>query len=407
MDPDFLNFIFQYGVMTISLVVAGTLCFYLFFNPGVVKNNTAFYSFLMLAFVAAGFFICSWFYGNKSEFSNYTALIAATSAVLFILAIVYFWNIDLIQSFITNDIINWLLGISIVLFGLALIYSITKKTVQGLQNEYSWSGFIIKFIFFIPCMIFDFLVYLANQFNATPNIVFILLIIELVLIILFISSPYLLNFLLNVKSTFLLPDATFLTIKNLLSDSNPMLLDNRKGEDNIRNNFSMSMWVYINDFDRTSNRKSQTLFHYGDENSTTGGHPHIDFQDRQLVFTFSNIESVSNNGENEIKYRMDVEPQNWVFLVFNYKHNEVDLFVNAVLKKSVHFTDNVPKYNVSEIVYIGDKPGIDGAICNVIYYPFPQTQADITTQYNLLMFSNPPVYSTFLMNKKVSIPREM
>ena len=407
MDPEFVNCVFQYGVMTISLVVAGTLGFYLFFNPAVAKSNTAFYSFLMMAVVAIGFFVCSMYFANTSEFSNYPALITAVIVVFSILAIVYFWNMNVIQSFITSKILNWLLGIAIVLFGLALIYSFAKKTIQGLQNEYSWSGFIAQFIFFIPCMIYDFFVYLANQFHATPNIVFILFFIELVLITLFISSPYLLNYLLNMKSTFLLSDAVFLTHKNLLSDSNPMLLDNRDGENNIRNNFSLSMWVYINDYDRTPNRPAQTVFHYGDEGAVSGGHPHIDYQDRQLVFTFSNRNPESKDNENESQYRMDIEPQNWVFLVLNYKHNEMDLFVNAELKKSVRFTDNVPQYTVSEIVYVGDKQGIDGAIANVIYYPFPQTLSDITAQYNLLMFSNPPVYSTFLMNKKGGIPREM
>lgn len=408
-DPEFMNFVFQYGVMTISLVVAGTLCFYLFFNPNVAKSNTIFYSFLMMAFVMAGFFVCSLFFGNQSEFSNLPALITATMAVFFILAVVYFWNIHIVQSFISSNIVGWILGISIVLFGLAFIYSIAKKTIRGLQNEYSWSGFIAQFIFFIPCMIYDFFVYLADQFNATPNIVFILFVIELVLITLFVSSPYLLNYFLNVKSTFLLPDAVFLSNKNLLSDSNPMLLDN-VGQDNIRNNFSISMWVYINDYDRTPDRQPQTIFHYGEEGSPVG-HPHIDYQDQQLVFTFSNRdfipEAEGDNDKNGSQYRMNIEPQKWVFLVLNYKNNEMDLFVNAELKKNIRFTDNVPQYGLTEIVNVGDKQGIDGAICNVIYYPFPQTLADITAQYNLLMFSNPPVYSTFLMNKKGGIPRPM
>lgn len=402
MSPEFINCVFQYGVMTISIVVVGTLIFYLFFYPNVVKNNAGFYSFLMMAVVATGFFICSFFLGNKSELSNYPALIAVSSGVAVILAIVYFWNINIIQSFITSRFFSWSLGIAIVIFGLVFIYSFAKKTIQGLQNEYSWSGFIIQFFFFIPCMIYDFFVYLANQFNATPNFIFVFFIIELVLITLFVSSPYLLNYFLNVKSTFLLSDAVFLTHKNLLSDSNPMLLDNHLNEDNIRNNFSLSLWIYINDYDRTVNRPNQTVFHYGDENEKKG-HPHIDFQEGQLVFTFSN----RGETDDENLYKINIEPQKWVFVVFNYKHNEMDLFIDAELKKSVRFTDNVPKFDITEIIYTGEKQGVDGAICNVIYYPFPQTMADITAQYNLLMFSNPPVYSTFLMNKKVGIPREM
>jgi len=396
--------------MTISLVIVGVLSFYMFLNPNVIKNNKTTYSFLILCVVAIGYRICLYIFGNKSEFSNLPVMIGATIVVCSILAIVYFWNTSGIKSFVTNRVLNTLLVIAIFLFGLAFIFSLTKNKINGLQNEYSWLGFITQFIFFIPCMIYDFVVYLANQFNATSNIVFILFVIELVLITLFVSSPYLLNYLLNVKSTFLLSDAAFLTHKNLLSDSNPMVLDNRDGEQNIRNNFSLSLWVYIDDYYRTPNGNSKTIFHYGDEGSLSKGHPHIDYKDRQLVFTFSNRGvdlNSSENEENELVYKMDIEPQKWVFIVFNYKYNEADLFVDAQLKKTVHFTEKYPEYNLSDIIYIGDKQGVDGAICNVIYYPFPQTRSDITSQYNLLMFSNPPVYSTFLMNKKGGIPREM
>ena len=409
---EFIDCIFQYGIMTAALVVVGVLGFFLFLNPMTVKNNTIFYSFLMLIVVAIGFRVSAFLFGNKSEMSGITPLISATIAVVSILAIVYFWNAFVVKSFVTGQVVNWILGIAIVLFGLALVFSFAKKTVQSLQNEYSWSGFIAQFIFFIPCMIYDFVVYLAGQFNATPNVVYILFVVELALITLFFSSPYILNYLLNIKSTFLLSDAVFLTHKNLLSDSNPMILDNRKDENNIRSDYSLSMWVYINDHDRTPDRPAQTVFHYGDQGSQAG-HPHIVYQDQQLVFTFTNknpaspAETNPDTEYNESQYRMDIEPQNWVFLVFNYKQNEVDLFVNAELRKSVRFTDNVPEYHVSEIIYTGDKNGIDGAIANVIYYPFPQTVSDITAQYNILMFSNPPVYSTFLMNKKGGIPREL
>lgn len=404
MDLEFRNVLFQYGVITLSLIVAGTLGFFLFFNPGAAQNNSAFYSFFMLVIVAAGFFVCTMIFGNRSEMSNFPALISAAGALVLLLAAVYLWHRNILQNLITGRILNWLLGIAIVLFGLAFFYSFAKRTVNAAQNEYSWTGFFARLIFFIPCMIYDLFLYLAGQWMATPNMVFVLFVVELLLITLYVASPYLINYFLNLKSTFLLSEAVFLTKKNLLSDSTPMLIDNHKGEDNIRNNFSLSMWVYINDYDRTPDRAPQTVFHYGNEATPRagGGHPHIDYQNRQLVFTFSNRASSTATA-----YRMDIEPQNWVFLVLNYKHNEVDLFVNAELRHTARFSDNVPTFNVSDIVFVGDIRGVDGAICNVVYSPFPQTQADIAAQYNLLMFSNPPVYSTFLMNRKGGIPREM
>lgn len=412
MNIELRNLLFQYGVITLSLIVAGTVGFYLFFNPGAVKNNSAFYSFFMVVVVAVGFFICTLIFGNRSEMSNYPALISASFALVLLLGAVYLWHLNILQNLVTGRIINWLLGIAVVLFGLAFFYSFAKSTINSIQNEYSWTGFFARLIFFIPCMIYDLFLYLAEQIMATPNMVFIFFVAELLLITLYIASPYLINYFINIKSTFLLSDAVFLTKKNLLSDSTPMLIDNRDGEDNIRNNFSLSMWVYINDYNQTANRPAQTIFHYGDDTTSKagGGHPHIDYQNRQLVFTFSNrhITSVTDNNSGFAdEYRMDIEPQSWVFLVLNYKHNEVDLFVNAALKKTIRFSDNVPKYHVTDIVTVGDIQGVDGAICNVIYNPFPQTQADITSQYNLLMFSNPPVYSTFMMNRRGGIPREM
>ena len=121
----------------------------------------------------------------------------------------------------------------------------------------------------------------------------------------------------------------------------------------------------------------------------------MEYQNEELVITLSNRPSQQS------VFRKFIPKQKWVFLVFNYQNNDADVFVNGELVHSVKFSEDLPVYNEFDVVTIGDDASVGGSICNVVYYKQPLSLTDIVTQYNVLMFSNPPVYSTFLMSKDV------
>ena len=63
------------------------------------------------------------------------------------------------------------------------IYTIFFNSLTKMEGM---SGFIVNLIFYIPCLLNDLIIYLFNQYKITPNIVFILIIIEIMLILMVI-----------------------------------------------------------------------------------------------------------------------------------------------------------------------------------------------------------------------------
>jgi hypothetical protein len=106
-------------------------------------------------------------------------------------------------------------------------------------------------------------------------------------------------------------------------------------------------------------------------------------------------------------YPVTLPDQKWNQIALNYTDNSVDLFINGQLERTFylagkdippsefdepgHPTSFLPQYNDLDTITVGDKNGIDGGICNVVYYKEPLTPEQITFTYNAMMYSNPPV----------------
>jgi hypothetical protein len=48
-------------------------------------------------------------------------------------------------------------------------------------------------------------------------------------------------------------------------------------------------------------------------------------------------------------------------------------------------------YSELDSINIGDDNGLEGAICNVVYYHHPLNAQDVANSYNLFMGNNPPI----------------
>jgi hypothetical protein len=390
--------------MTITFIIATVFGYYAIFDQEALKTKTAFYLVGMFLPVIAGLYVCFFFFGNKGELSNTRLFALSSIGLMVVLGLAYLYHSQSLRRFSKLTSMSYLLMAFMAIVGLALFYSIGKKSVDEMQTEVSITGFVLKFLFFLPCMLFDLVRYLVNDVRNTSALVFILFITELVLIILFLSMPYIQNAYLTMNSTFLLPGAQFLKQKQIISNSMPMRMEEYRAIDtkydidtntNFRRNYALSMWIYINDYDKSTKHQTKQIFQYGN-GEENGGNPRVEYQNDELVVTLSNRPS-----QQSVLKRF-IPKQKWVFLVFNYQHNDADLFVNGELVHSVKFTDDLPVYNEFDVVTLGDEDrSVGGSICNVVYYKQPLSLADIVSQYNLLMFSNPPVYSTFLMSKGI------
>ena len=296
-----------------------------------------------------------------------------------------------------NTIMYGLL-ILIVIVGLAMFFSVFVNYLKSLRGIV---GFIVQFIFYIPCMLLDLIDYLRKDASATPNKVLLLFFIELILITLYLYLPNL-SVKLSIKDGIsILEDYKYLHEENILPISEHVRLDTSNvkvadiGESTVRTNYAMSMWTYLNNYSISSSayNKESLIFDYGN------GKPKLTyFNDENeptkmdtYRFYFSNNTTNSNTNSNTNYYELKMPSQKWNHIVFNYSSKHVDLYINGKLERTFYFKENVPTYNLGDVVTIGSENGLSGAISNIRYYPKTISSRNVVNIYNTLMNKNPPV----------------
>ena len=92
----------------------------------------------------------------------------------------------------------------------------------------------------------------------------------------------------------------------------------------------------------------------------------------------------------EDKHLIKNKGQRWTNVVINYASTTVDIFIDGNLERTFNLT-TPPQYITTGKVVLGSNNGLDGAICNIMYYDRALLKTEIVNMYNLLMFSNPPL----------------
>jgi hypothetical protein len=283
----------------------------------------------------------------------------------------------------------------IVIIGLAIFANVFMTQIKQITGV---PGLIIHFILYIPCLVSDYLKYLLGEFNATPLVVYVLFLIEIVLLLIYFYAPILWKKALGHNGTVIIQDPQFLYRKIIVANSdislipdsiNPILKsDDSNGTigDTLNRTlpkfhlkqFALSMWVQVN---ATNVPSDKNVFDYA------RGSPSVIYLGQSELWKFR-----FSNSENHVPYYANVPFQKWNFIVFNYRGNYVDLFINGNLEKTYPFQENeYPEYLNTDTMTIGDTNGVDGAICNVSFYSKPLEINQIVQNYNYLALQNPPV----------------
>lgn len=388
---------FKKSIVFFVILFVVSLCIYYATTDALILTSRTYY-YAMIIFIPL--FVGIYLSTNISSDSSTTKVFILT-LVFFILA--FIGNFISSNSSKTIQIINYILYILfflILIVGLALFYFIFGGY---LQKQTGTMGYIINLIFYIPCLFNEFILYIKTQIGITPNIVYILFMIEVLLILLYVYIPKLVNYYSQLNSITLLNEPVYLDLElPIVKDKNIFLLkDNEtvkinKSEKRVsyrNNNYSFSFWIFMNPGSKSNIEymKETNIFNYAN------GKPKITCMNDQ-VEPFKNkfIVYFTNNNVNTDKTNFEIylPIQRWNNFVFNYYENSADLFINGKLEKSFNFNhDNIPlSGSETDDVIVGSNQGLNGAICNVKYYTFPQTTAQIAYNYNTLMFSNPPIY---------------
>lgn len=393
-----------YGILYLFIFFIGVILYFAAFDNEALSNRS--YMYTLTAIIPLIILFCFIIPIGSQSSQIYKMFILAIVGILFT-AIVYSYSSLNKQTFtFISYAMNFLLFF-IILIGLAIFFYIFGNYFKSLNN---FSGFIVYFIFYIPCLIIDFFKYISKESGMTSLPVYALFIIEVLLILTYLYSKEIINYFITktTKNMVLLEKTEFLDIKTTITTNydlrikDPIVSNNsgsfKKVDEtqslettetySYRKRYAISMWVYLNNQppNNQSYSKETEIFNYGN------GKPRI---------TYYNDITTDNNKDKYIFYftnttdenssvKMTLPGQKWNNIVFNYNSDKVDLFINGNLEKSYVFHNNMPTYFASDNITVGTADGLDGAICNVNYFIEPLTKTQITNAYNLLMMRNPP-----------------
>jgi len=426
------------GGKVLQYIVACVTVVYLFFLFYVISNdkdaldeNYLTYMFATIVPLVFMFLVVM----SNAKSSNVTVM-GASCAVILILFFVftYFPNVSNVAkgfyyswfdfeklpgysdetSFIASLLLKVLL-ITIVVVGLSLFYNLFLN--QSYRQE-GLLGFVIYFVFFIPCLLTDLIKYIASELKTTPNIVFVLFILEIIFLLLYFYLPanILKNSLKNGKS--LIEQPVFLGTERILGGSELLKKEDAEMEDllnmhvvtSIENsnkvmynrNYAISLWLSYNPITmHKDNAKRISVFKYGvtNEDETIDatelrGAPMMAYMHNdefEFVFT-NNLPTADDPSTKTFKETIHIPPQKWNNIVFNYHNSRVDLFINGHLERTIELSGGFPTYEAS-MSFIAGSPNntLHGALCNTRIFSEPLTQSQITQAYNLLKLQNPPV----------------
>lgn len=400
-NPEESRILFKYGSLYAMIFTIIIILYYAALDPAALTTKSFTYAMSIIIPMVVVLAIVIPFSQRQSPSSS-TFIIGVV--VTFFAAISYFY---MKASTATYKLMNYIvtcLIVAMVIGGLALFFYVIGNYLKSLPG---WAGFMAYFIFYLPCLFIDFVKYIMNEFKMTSSPIYMILIIEIAIIVLYVYLPWIVQKINAPRKNELLPGSAFLDVKQTIVSSEINKLPKFIKDDELialpvyNQNYAFSMWIYLNP--QANNyagyAKESTIFVYNDSGST-GGKPRITY--------FNDMTNGSNNfgksGKDQYcvyftnsskplgSYKFSMPGQKWNNLVMNFTSTQADLFINGKLEYTYIFQGNPPNYSPVDYITIGENLGLDGAICNVVYYPKTLSLIEIANHYNLLSLRNPPTY---------------
>jgi hypothetical protein len=330
---------------------------------------------------------------NISTFKkSLLVLFGITISGLLIAWIVYYLHNLSGETGITSFMLNLLL----VLVFLVIIYKAINVELPG--NNSRKNGFfslIINLILYIPCLLsglFDSIVKMANGENAESFSSIGVLLFAMILFIIYYKIPSLVA-LITLQGGQLLVNNPVDTNKLYTLASYEEL----NGTDKFEYQYGLSFWVFLDVNSPSSNSSSNkfvSLLNYGDKPNilykASTNTIMITMEQKGLTKLKNKLIDFDENG-NRILYKQDnVLLQKWNNIVINYTGGTLDIFFNNELVKS---EIEVVPYMTLDSLTIGSDDGINGGICNVVYFKSPLTTSKMYILYNMVKDKTPPITS--------------
>ena len=330
----------------------------------------------------------------------YLSFIALLLLFSFSALYVYINSLSNAYKSVINGSFVLLFAVSLLIV-LAMFYNVFSDRIRRIDDK---SGWIANFIFFLPCLLSDFIEYIRKELNLTPSTVYILLFLEAAILAVYYYLPPLFQWHLKSHGKTLLHDSLFFKDPKIVAHYSELPKIHKSLNPTMMQNYAISMWIYVNPNSTSSENKQ--IFSYGSEDfkpkityATSDDSINDDSYKRSKkeklkIILYGNDSNIDNN----IIY-VHVDGQKWNNIVFNYYKHNVDVYINGKMEYSIDYPTNSVTFNNQDKIELGvevdefgnNKYYLNGAICNVVYFTKALTRSQIATQYNLLFMQNPPV----------------
>jgi Concanavalin A-like lectin/glucanases superfamily len=269
------------------------------------------------------------------------------------------------------------------IFSILLIYIIYNILYEHAIDAKGILGFLLRLLLLIPQTIINIFKWVYQRLSVVNIISLTILLILILIIVCYIYSGPILNYITNVginssgigNAQLLLQGPTSIYGQGAYSISNPPTLPN----------YTFSFWIYMNNY--PTNNYEISIFKYG------GGSPYITINNN----TTNNMNFYPSQYfiSNHQPIPFSIDSQKWNYIVVQYTANSVELYLNCSLIYSFGFDDNtMPVYVPGDNVIIGDLNIASrnvGALSNINYYSIPLTMTQMNIQYQILNLQNIPM----------------
>ena len=299
----------------------------------------------------------------------------------------------------TSSIISFILNIVIVLIIMTLIYRTMHVKIPNANANAKKNAFfdiIINFIYYIPCLFSDTLDSTFDYGKPGPSYFsreknsFIMLFVAIILILLYIYGS-------DIYNAMLLQYGKLLVNKPVNTNKEYLLgtYEELNGSENFDYQYALSSWIYINSDAPNTNdsyNKYTSLINFGGKpnvlyNASTNSFMVTIDQKYLKQTTTNNLLDFDEDGNRILYIKHNVLLQKWNNVIINYSGGILDVFLNGELVKSD--VGVVPYYTLDNLT-IGKDGGINGRICNVVYFKTPLTALNIYIMYNMIKNKDPP-----------------
>jgi len=295
------------------------------------------------------------------------------------------------------------LNIVIVILILGLIYkTINVELPVGNNKKNAFVNFIISIIFYIPCIftgVFDSAGQLLSGNYGGESGSLLMLLLAIILIVVYFNMPSVFN-IINTQGGEQLVNKPVNTNKSYALGTYADL----NGSDQFDYQYGISFWVFVHAAGANMNA------HYGKYTSLLnfGGKPNVLYNGatNTLLVTMEVTEDtpkqdsdnpkiglykltdLDENGNRILYENTNFLLQKWNNIIINYDGGVLDIFLNGELVKSN--IGVVPYYKLDNLT-IGEDGGIEGGICNVVYFRKPLSATNVYYLYNMVKSRTPPL----------------